>query len=298
MKFLKILASLTLGFICSLSFAQSYPSSTFNNLTINGTLNGPHVAITGGSISGISPAIPVGSGGTGTTTSTGSGSVVLSTSPTMSGVTFTGTTTFGNNITATSSSQFLPNLTFENDFNDANAAYFTQQKTRAGAAVQNHDQLLNIIGKGYTGSTFTNAADISFYTDAAPSGSIIKGKIYLNTTGPLGNLGQWWMYDSSAHVANHQEVNPTLSSCGTSPNLRSGSTDQMGGITVGSGSVTSCTLTFANAYRAQPFCIVSNASSAFQLNYSVTTTALTLTFASGIYSETTYSCQDSSAPGD
>ena len=39
--------------------------------------------ITSGSISGISPAIPVASGGTGSTTATGSGSVVLQTSPSL-----------------------------------------------------------------------------------------------------------------------------------------------------------------------------------------------------------------------
>lgn len=41
------------------------------------------VTITGGSISGLSPALPVASGGTGATSSTGTGSVVLSNSPTL-----------------------------------------------------------------------------------------------------------------------------------------------------------------------------------------------------------------------
>lgn len=96
-----------------LALAQSYPSPTFQNVTINGTLNNAHAAITGGSISGISPPIPVASGGTNSATasgtaldnisgfastgfisrtgsgsysftaSTGSGNVVLATNPTM-----------------------------------------------------------------------------------------------------------------------------------------------------------------------------------------------------------------------
>ncbi|MDN7993594.1 hypothetical protein QZM97_26295 [Burkholderia orbicola] len=54
-----------------LALAQSYPSPTFNNVTINGTLSNANVAITGGSISGISPPIPVASGGTNASTATG-----------------------------------------------------------------------------------------------------------------------------------------------------------------------------------------------------------------------------------
>jgi hypothetical protein len=52
-----------------------------------GTMNG--VVITGGTISSLSSALPVASGGTGVTTSTGSGSVVLGTSPTISGAVLT-----------------------------------------------------------------------------------------------------------------------------------------------------------------------------------------------------------------
>ncbi|WP_144029915.1 MULTISPECIES: hypothetical protein [Burkholderia] len=47
------------------------------------TLTSPNVAITGGTIAGLSSPLPVGSGGTGATAATGSGSVVLSTSPTI-----------------------------------------------------------------------------------------------------------------------------------------------------------------------------------------------------------------------
>lgn len=89
------------------AFAQTYPSPTFNNVTLqnpltaaNGgtgatsstgtgsvvlsnvpTLTNP--AITGGTITGLSSPLPVLSGGTGATTSTGSGANVLNTSPTL-----------------------------------------------------------------------------------------------------------------------------------------------------------------------------------------------------------------------
>jgi hypothetical protein len=45
--------------------------------------NANNVAITGGTITGLSSALPVASGGTGSTTSTGSGAVVLASSPTL-----------------------------------------------------------------------------------------------------------------------------------------------------------------------------------------------------------------------
>jgi hypothetical protein len=51
--------------------------------------NANAVAITGGTITGLSSALPVASGGTGVTTSTGSGAVVLGTSPTISGAVLT-----------------------------------------------------------------------------------------------------------------------------------------------------------------------------------------------------------------
>ncbi|VWB67493.1 hypothetical protein [Burkholderia lata] len=94
--------------------AQSYPSPTYNNATINGTATIPHAAITGGTISGtpisgstgsfttvnssglatlngltttnaptFGAPVPITSGGTGATTATGTGSVVLATSPTL-----------------------------------------------------------------------------------------------------------------------------------------------------------------------------------------------------------------------
>lgn len=64
--------------------AQSYPSPTFNNVTMNGTATIPHAAITGGTISGtaitggtitgLSSPIPIASGGTNATTATGAAS--------------------------------------------------------------------------------------------------------------------------------------------------------------------------------------------------------------------------------
>lgn len=115
-----------------LVLAQTYPSPTFNNVTVNGTLTGKinstgstitNATITGGTISGLASPLPVASGGTNSATasgtaldnitgfastgfmsrtgagaysftaSTGSGNVVLATSPTIAAPTVTGSFT-------------------------------------------------------------------------------------------------------------------------------------------------------------------------------------------------------------
>ena len=54
-----------------MALAQGYPSPTFQNVTVLGTMTNANAAITGGSISGISPPIPVASGGTNSASASG-----------------------------------------------------------------------------------------------------------------------------------------------------------------------------------------------------------------------------------
>ncbi|MEB2545188.1 hypothetical protein [Burkholderia cenocepacia] len=73
-------------FAPALAFGQSYPSPTFNSLTLQTPL---------------SPA----NGGTGVTSATGTGSVVLSTSPTIASPTFSGTPSAPTASTGTNTTQ-------------------------------------------------------------------------------------------------------------------------------------------------------------------------------------------------
>ena len=90
---------------------------TLSNTDISGlgtmsTQSASSVAITGGTISGLSSALPVASGGTGVTTSTGSGNVVLSTSPTLiTPALGTPSALVGTNITGTASGLTAGNVT-------------------------------------------------------------------------------------------------------------------------------------------------------------------------------------------
>ena len=89
---------------------------------------------------------------------------------------------------------------------------------------------------------------------AAPSvygiGDVTSG-LYFNT----GYAG-FSKHDAAGSVATANL--PVLSTCGTSPALAAGSTDQAGKITVGTSASNACTLTFGTSYGTAPFCIVQN----------------------------------------
>ena len=62
----------------------------------------------------------------------------------------------------------------------------------------------------------------------------------------------------TAHTT--QAASPSLSTCGTSPTVATGSSNNAGQFTTGSATGTACTITFANAYPNYAFCTVSPAS--------------------------------------
>ena len=67
----------------------------------------------------------------------------------------------------------------------------------------------------------------------------------------------------SGHVQTLGGTTPSVSGCGTNPSLTAGSTDVAGSVRVGSGNVTSCTITFGSGWANSsgssitPFCVVS-----------------------------------------
>lgn len=86
-----------------------------------------------------------------------------------------------------------------------------------------------------------------------------------------------------------QGVAPTLSNCGTTPSVTG--TDRAGKITVGTGVVTACTLTFAAAYPSAPNCIINNETQILVTQAVSTTTTLTLNAAVSIDADViSYAC--------
>lgn len=80
---------------------------------------------------------------------------------------------------------------------------------------------------------------------------------------------------STKHWADGSALQPVATSCGTGSSLATGSGDNSGDITLGSGT-TACILTFGKAFTAAPTCVamVSSGSSATQPQYQASTTAL------------------------
>lgn len=83
---------------------------------------------------------------------------------------------------------------------------------------------------------------------------------------------------SSASIAQaHQEftgATPSVGTCGTSPSVVGG--DNSGTITIGSGVVTACTLTFAKTWAGTPACVATSGSGSISAGVTaISTTAVT-----------------------
>ena len=99
---------------------------------------------------------------------------------------------------------------------------------------------------------------------------LATGNVGIGTVSPTGLL-------QVAGNADFGSGTPTLSSCGTSPTLVSGSNDMRGEITIGT-SATGCTLTFSAAKNGTPFCIVTSETAGLTTpGWSESTTAITIT---------------------
>lgn len=82
---------------------------------------------------------------------------------------------------------------------------------------------------------------------------------------------------------------PTASACGSVPNIAGD--DTAGIVTVGSGSVSSCQITFVQAYTTAPACTANDNTSFLAIRPQVTTTGLTLTAASSFSGDNiSYTC--------
>lgn len=83
---------------------------------------------------------------------------------------------------------------------------------------------------------------------------------------------------------------PTLSSCGTNPAVAGN--NQAGLVTMGTGSPTGCVITFnsANPWSATPACVVTWQANVASMQYTVTTTAITLVQTATSSNKVNYIC--------
>jgi hypothetical protein len=98
--------------------------------------------------------------------------------------------------------------------------------------------------------------------------TIKGGNSGFGTTSPVSRV------TVNGHIGTDGAI-PTLTSCGTSPSIVTGSTDTAGEVTEGT-IATGCTITFASAYARAPFVTVT-AQSGLVFSYTISASAITIT---------------------
>jgi hypothetical protein len=102
------------------------------------------------------------------------------------------------------------------------------------------------------------------------AGTLTPGNADANIT--FTNL---WTIDRFGHERVSGLTAPVLTSCGTSPTIFGD--DRAGTVTMGTGSPAGCTIAFANAYVAQPYCTLSWQANLASMGYTVSPSAITVT---------------------
>jgi hypothetical protein len=148
-----------------------------------------------------------------------------------------------------------------------------------------------------TGTSFGVGAEINTLVREATWGASALGSRVRITTAKLGGttLNEVVSFDADNgetltgdfHTAGSA---PSISSCGTSPSVRSGSTDTAGEITTGTGSPVACTISFTATKTNAPFCTVTMQTSAHMTAYAISTTAISLTINGTGADKVDYSC--------
>lgn len=179
---------------------------------------------------------------------------------------------------------FLSGASFQDDGSGDivwNAGYFESPQYNSGsgigAALDGYGNIL--LGSGF-GDGYSWSITPSSYAAASLSiapGNDFLGLLTLNPdTNAVSTLSGSYLEDGSGniamtgqitagddlragvHIRDVQSGNITVTSCGSSPSVTSGSNDARGKITVGSGA-TSCQVNFITAYTSAPFCTISPA---------------------------------------
>lgn len=149
----------------------------------------------------------------------------------------------------------------------------------------------------YDGSAFVRSASVTLGAEGVATAGVTPSRITFLTM--LTNAGLERMEitkdgivgigttteqaDSALEVRGHiasEGLAPVPSACGTSPTLTG--TDNAGRVALGSGTVTSCTLTFGEAWLAIPACVVNDETAATLLRAVPALTTLTISTAVSI----------------
>ena len=152
----------------------------------------------------------------------------------------------------------------------ANAYNNTVIGTKAGTAITSGSSN-TIIGSNVASTTLvTGSSNILIGTSSSVDA------IAAATNNEI-NIGGLLFYNKTSTAA------PVVSSCGTSPTIDSHANAKSGTVTVGTGSPTGCTITFASAYSSWNHCRITSqgVNAAFAYSYSLTAITLSGTALSG-----------------
>jgi hypothetical protein len=196
----------------------AFVAASTGTLGTMSTQNANNVAITGGTITGLSSPLPLASGGTGGTTSTGSGAIVLASSatlssPTINSPTFGGTPTMGASfITRMSAGGVSASGNTSVDFSSMPSWINTITVMFRNISTVSNDNILVQLG---TSSGFTTSGYVSTSIDFDGSGGVAANStagllVKLNPGSNIVNGTMIIAYTgSNAWVNNHTMSNNT-----------------------------------------------------------------------------------------
>lgn len=199
-----------------------------------------------------------------------------------------------------SASNFLPQAQLYNQANDNFSGVLNFQKSVNGGTVGNNTQIGQFAGQGFGSTQLNTMASIQFAVDGAFAGNNVPGRIdfttYTNSNTNQIALslktdggGVFNKYVSIPDMIRATGTTPGIGTCGTSPSI-SGS-DLAGTITTGSTATTSCTITFASAKAAAPYCVATPEGAANSGLFTTTgTTTLVLSYTSATSAKFNYHC--------
>jgi hypothetical protein len=160
-------------------------------------------------------------------------------------------------------------------------------------------------GKPVTTSNSTIVGALSAPNMTGGQNTIVGSQVAPTLTTGIGNIligtsnladvpaatSNYMINIGGVFYGNHQNVTPpTVSACGTSPAIDTHANNHTGMVTAGSGTVTSCAVTFPIAYQVWNHCKVSS-QSAISIGYTYTLAAMTITGASLTGAVFDYSCE-------
>ena len=131
----------------------------------------------------------------------------------------------------------------------------------------------NVISGGTTGRVLYDNAGVAGEYSISGSGNVAMTTSAALTTPTITTATLAGLTTYSGHQATSGSA-PALTSCGTSPTIAG--TDTAGLVTMGTASPTGCVITFASAYTTAPYCNVSWLINIASMQFTVSTTAITL----------------------